>query len=215
MNERDERLRELLRAADPAAEAPELGEGELAWMRQRVLRAAEEQPARRRAARAWVLAGAAALVALAIGMVITRIFDMREAPPARGGAPLRAAVSTPRPSPSRPASGKFQTATPPSSAKKPGSSASPRRRTAAEPAERTATQLASRASDGDSGDARPRLRTGSRAARPTRSHTNVGASAPPEVTIARAVPERQPYQLQLTAPGGTKIVWVLTADNGG
>jgi hypothetical protein len=212
MNERDERLRELLRAADAAAEAPELGEGEVAWMRQRVLRAASEVPPRKRAARAWVLAGATALLALAIGLALTRMPDTRDASPARGGAPSRAEVSTPQLPPSRPASGDVQAASP-SSAKRPNSSAPARPRAAAESAERAPTQLASRGSDGDNGAAR--VRTDSRAARPARSHTNAGESAPPEVTIAQAAPERQPYQLQLTAPGGTKIVWVLTADNGG
>lgn len=209
MNERDERLRELLRAADPAQEVPELGEGEAAWMRQRVLRAAEEQPARRRTAGAWVLAGTLAVLAIAIGLVLLRTTPPAS-PAAQQGASLQADTTpSERTSPAR-TGGNPRVATHSSRADTVVSRPSPAPPNDAAPA----AALASRGDDGV--DARA-SRVGPRTTNPTRRRplTDVTAEATPrEAVIAQARVERQPYQLQLTAPGGTRIVWVLTADNG-
>ena len=73
-------------------------------------------------------------------------------------------------------------------------------------------ELTSRAADDDS-DGSPGARL-SNAASHRRRAPATAETAPRTMTIAQAPREREPYQLQLTAPGGTRIVWVLTADNG-
>lgn len=209
VNERDERLRELLRAADPAADAPELGEGDVAWMRQRVLRAAGEVPSRKKAARAWMLAGAAALIALAVGLVLYRTVagprtaatprgDSLQAdasPPARSLAPRETNDEEPAARPSRVIGGGGAPAPAPATTE--GSAVPP-------------VELASRASE-DAGTKGSRARPSNAASHRRRAPAE---PAPRPMTIAQASREREPYQLQLTAPGGTRIVWVLTADNG-
>ncbi len=209
MNERDERVRELLRAADPAAHAPELGEGDVSWMRQRVLRAASEVPSRKRAERAWALAGAAVLLALAVGLVLYRAMQEPRTAAAPRGASLRADASPSTDVPARLETSDEKPARHPSRVANGGVAPAPAPATA----EGSAThpvELASHAAD-NAGDGAPSPST----AAPHRRRAPAAAEAAPRaVTIAQAPREREPYQLQLTAPGGTRIVWVLTADNG-
>jgi hypothetical protein len=209
MSDRDDRLRELLRDTDPARGVPELGEGETAWLRQRVLRAARERraPLPRRA---WVLAGAAALLALAIGLLQTTVVDRPGAPPAPPRAPARAERS-PHQGPSSTRRGADGQLAPPSLQAASATASEPHSARPATDATPTAELAARGAHEVAAAASRPQPS----AKPPARRHPRAtGDGAEREPAIAQAAVEHHPYQLQLTAPGGTRIVWVLAADNG-
>ena len=212
MNARDRRLRELLRAADPARDAAELSAAEVARMRRSVLAVADAET---RSCLAWpTLAFAvAAVVALALSVVLWRTTALPEST-ASGAqattssgdpAPASKAVqqSSPRPTPL--AARSVVAATPRPTPDVPlleaAAPSAPHR--SAPSTRRRATTTA---------DARTDDRRDLSAPREAPSPTD--PTAPDTVVAAQPEREPRPYQIQLTAPGGTRIVWLLTAPSG-
>ena len=160
---RDERLRRLLREADPAADDAELSREEVREMRRTVLSAIPET--RRRWGLVPILAGAAAaILALMLGLMT---WLGSESPTAPSRQPRRVAVKSPVPAP--PAAPTIRTSSERATAQ---TSVTPRRRT------------------------------------PRRTPSAPKASVPEPMVIAEA----ETHQIQFSTPGGTRIIWVLTAD---
>ena len=199
MKARDERLRQLLRDADPARTAPELGADEVARLRRAVVGGVEHAtfPWWARPGFAFALAAAVAIVVL--GLALWRFETPREPVPSDRRTAASPATPLPRdrnavqPVPDRVASAR-------PSARQP---AGTRRGVPATPA-----------------IGRDTARRPSPSRRPTQSPPQPvapPAASTPTETVAAAVPAsepQQPYQLQLTAPGGTRIVWLLTSPSG-
>lgn len=216
MNERDERLRRLLRDADPAREAPELGAAEVARLRRTVLGAAEREP------RAWLSrptlswAFAAAVAAIVVGLALWRL-DLTWKP-ATGED--RTASAVPAQTPSSRHAAPASTARD-ASLNTAGSSTVATTKPGGPPVLTTSAtgahaEVASAHRSGTNQGPRIGPRSSPRATHSPASTAEPSAAAPPE-TIAAAQPPsepQQPYQLQLTAPGGTRIVWLLTSSSG-
>ncbi len=189
---REEALRALLRAADPAAAARELSAVELARLRRATLDALRQRRrARATMPRRAVALAAAALVALALGTLV-RAHHATAMRPERGAKRANAS------------SGTFPAASP-----------SPVALSTAQSASTLPTPPGAAAPAGTRPTASTRGR-GSRRGRPSRpSPVGEGprlASALPAATAAQGIaPSRDPlpFQIQLTTPGGTRIVWVL------
>jgi hypothetical protein len=208
MSGRDEQLRHLLRDADPANEAQELGTAEVARLRRTVLGAAERGP------RAWMppstiaLAFAAALAAVVFGLALWRVDLMRRREPRDD----RAAASLPMQTPNRRDGG------PASMAPHLSSAAGSTSAAAAAPGAASALTTSPTAARAEVAMVHRGASEGPRTA--PRSSPRVihspAASAPVETVAAAQPPSepQQPYQLQLTAPGGTRIVWLLSSSSG-
>jgi hypothetical protein len=180
----DHRLVELLRDADPAADAAELTDAEARAIRRAALRALPVRRPSWLATPAWSAAIAAAVVALlAVGIVVAL---RNVTPPPEAARQASGSATVPRVPPT------LRVAPADATASVPETSAPP----AGEP-----TRVARRASRRDAADATA-SRPGSRPVPP-------GATRPVVEVAAVAPPERPPVQLQLTAPGGTRIVWIL------
>jgi hypothetical protein len=185
-----ELLRARLRAADPAAGEDGLPPREVVRMRQAVLAAAAPARPSRWTAAAPRWAVAAALVALlAAGALALR--NARQDVP----TPLAAAASQPAAAP--------QTA-PPRSAPPPVAPGWSSRGAAGDPARQLAESPPAGGVRADAGAApvdRPP------ASKPAAPPADAGAQpVPPPDAIAASAP----LQVQVTAPGGTRIVWILT-----
>lgn len=210
--EGDARLRRLLREADPAYGAPELDAAEVARLRRTVLGATEREP------RSWLpwpaasLAFAAALAAVVVGLALWRSDLAWKPAPGENRAATSLAAQTPstlhteEPSPAREVSPTSETR---STMAATGTTGRPPAPTAAarvdvETIHRSRTNEAMRSSRRS-----PPRAIDSTTATPT--------DPAPAETVAAAQPASeppQPYQLQLTAPGGTRIVWLLTSSSG-
>ena len=183
---RDDRLRALLRDADPAAGAPPLPPADLAHIRQ-AASAALAAPARSLGWRPFAWAATAAVVLLALGFAIAgRQERVAPAPQVAAAAPVQ---SSPRPVAGA------------SSAAMPAVPAAAAATLAAEAAPR-ATRHPSRPASG-------------RATAPLVGRQRLAASpsAAAAATVA-TVTTAPPRQIQLTTPGGTRIVWVLESSPG-
>ncbi len=213
MNEQNGRLRHLLRDADPARDAPELVTAEAARLRRTVLGALEREPRAwpSRPAIAWALA--AALAAAVTGLALWRFDATRKAAPREDRAATSVPMRTPKtrhdgPPPAAREASRASEGTAIAATTTSGRPSLPT--TAATPARaEVAAVPRHRAHEGP--------RTGPRSSPPAiQSPAPPGETAPTE-TLAAAQPAsepRQPYQLQLTAPGGTRIVWLLTSSSG-
>jgi hypothetical protein len=193
MNERDRRLRALLRDADPVVGAPELSPEDAARMRRSAMAAATERRPSGFAAPAWRVALAvAAAAALAVGL---GLLLQRERSSVGAASPARDA-SLPRPQPPHEAT--VATAAAPRPSPEPPTHAEPL-------SPRTAAAAAPRARGDEPAPAVRRERPATR--------------SEPATTVASATisspAKPQPYQLQLTTPGGTRIVWVLEPGSSG
>jgi len=214
MNERGEQLRRLLRAADPAREASELAAGEVARLRRTVLSAVDAEKRHWLARPSFAVAFAAATAAVVVGLALWRFgltwkataTDERAATSVRPQTPTThhgARAATTRETSPVGSAGVSAAAT-----ATPGSSSVP-----AGPA--TAERAAVASARRNTTSRGPR--TGPRSS-PRATHSPAAAAEPaPAETVAAAQPRnesQQPYQLQLTAPGGTRIVWLLTSSSG-
>jgi hypothetical protein len=188
----DHRLVELLRDADPAADAAELTDAEARAIRRAALRALPVRRPSWLATPAWSAAIAAAVVALlAVGIVVAL---RNVTPPPEAARQAGGSATVPRVPPTVPVAPRDATASVSETPSAPGAA------TSAPPAGEP-TRVARRASRRDAADATA-SRPGSRPVPP-------GATRPVVEVAAVAPPERPPVQLQLTAPGGTRIVWIL------
>ncbi|HEV8240842.1 MAG TPA: hypothetical protein VGS57_15865 [Thermoanaerobaculia bacterium] len=224
MKSRNERLRQLLREADPAPDAGELGAGEVQRLRRAMLAAAKSDARPRLARPAYALAFAAAVAAVVAGVALSRFdarrrsspHDVRTASSSRHADVARAGVQPPRLGET--------TSSPDASqalAALHGTAGSPSSPAASSPAPMGADHRAGlHTPSGTSG-------SGQHAPRAIDS-TTLAAIHPPSTAVAPsdvapvesvaavrpASEPQQPYQLQLTAPGGTRIVWLLTDPSG-
>jgi hypothetical protein len=194
MNETERsRLGALLRAGDPAAGDPAPAADEAARLRRIVLAATESSPARawQGSALRWAAAG---LVAMALALGWLALVDP-------GGPqrtePTAAAVDR--------------------SARRPSTAALPRRPALDEPP--TPTAPAERPSTGIAGRqpaptmATPRAAPSTLPREEQQAGQAEGGASPEEALAVAAVgtaAEKPSLQLRVTAPGGTRIVWVLT-----
>lgn len=195
---REERLRALLRAADPATAEPELRPEEVAAIRRTILDQARGPGASRSWERlttpTWRLALAVAtLAALALGLAVL-LRSARPAPAVREA--------------SGPGTGMARPSTVPSPAPHAPSHPSAGAPVAPPPVDRLAGRVPP-AEDATTGPA-PRKEPFSPPAPVVEP-----PSAPPLDKVAdAAAPTQRPIQLQLTAPGGTRIVWVFEPSTG-
>ena len=202
MNGRDERLRELLRDADPARQAPEVGAAEVARMRRTVLSAVHREERPWSARPSFALACAAAMAAVVLGLALWR-FGLTWKPTADEH---RAARPSTTPGASPTTSARSATV----SAAKPRSPS-----VAATSAAAAHAELASAGRSTATAAARARRRSSGRAIDSAPARPSIDTA--PAETMAAAQPASEPqppYQLQLTAPGGTRIVWLLGSSSG-
>lgn len=216
MNGRDERLRHLLRDADPAREVPELGTDDVTRLRRTVLGAVDREERTRSARPSFALAIAAAMAAVVCGLALWRIgLEWKSTPNGdRATASVRPLVPSghhdARPSTTREALPTASAGATTAATATPGSSSVPTTSATTGRAElvsahRNTTSREPRASPQSSPRAIDSLPAG------------LTAETAPAETVAAAQPVSeppQPYQLQLTAPGGTRIVWLLTSSSG-
>ena len=188
-----DRLVELLRDADPAAGVPELTAAQVEALRRAALRALPDETSGSRPFPVWSVVLAAAAVALvALGLVFAfhltapEVNDVRQA----REAPIEpAAHETPSPA--------MAPTVPPMVARAlPASSPA---------ASEGAVPLRSPA------PRRPRREP----ATPEPRLADVGTANAAETEGVVPTEQRHPVQIQLTAPGGTRIVWVLASPTSG
>ena len=215
MNARDERLRQLLRDADPAREAAELGADEMARLRRTVVGAAEREPQPWLPRPAIALAFAAAMAAIVVGLALWR-FDLawKSMPDEdRAATSLR----TPKPSSHHGARPSTTREVPPT----PGAGSTIAAITTAGSASVLTTSATATRAEGASAhrnrarEPRTSPRSSPRAIDSPPAGTPAAGAAAETIAATQPASEPQrPYQLQLTAPGGTRIVWVLTSSSG-
>ena len=195
MSGRDEALRRLLRDADPARDAAELPAVDVARLRRSVLRPTARETRRPLAPLAWAAALAAVVLALAIGLALSRTPPPPEASPNR----LHASASPPGIAPPRRPANDHLSSTTATAPTLPRAGDASRPRLAA-----------------SSGSARIHHRRSQPVSRARQQIASPPSTAMPaeEVVATQTAPEQPPYQLQLTAPGGTRIVWLLTNPSG-
>jgi len=218
MSERDERLRQLLRDADPAREVPELAADDVTRLRRTVLSAVdrEERPWSPRPS--FALAFAAATAAVVLGLALWRFGLTWKSAPNED----RAASSVGPQMPSghyatRPST--TQEASPAASASSTTASTATRRNPSVAAAAGSAAtghaELASAHHDAATEETLTRRRGSERAIDSARAGATTETARAETLAAAQPASEpQQPYQLQLTAPGGTRIVWLLTSSSG-
>jgi hypothetical protein len=188
-----DRLVELLRDADPAAGIPELTSAQVEALRRAAFRALPDETSGSRPFSVWSVVLAAAAVALvALGLVFAIHLTAPEANDVRQAheAPMEPAAHG-NPSPAT-----APTVTPMVARALPAPS--PAASEGAEPLRSPAPR-------------RPRREP----ATPEPRLADVGTASPTEAEGVVPTEQRHPVQIQLTAPGGTRIVWVLASPTSG